>query len=148
MEYNTCTWSPYLKGEIKEAESVQRKFTKRLCQRLNIKFSNYNDRLNKLNLESLETRRLKNDLIFTYKLINNMVDMDSRKHFKFSEFGGYNLRRHNLHLMHQKSPSSLCRQNFLTNRVINHWNSLPPHIVESRTLNIFKHNINLFYNTN
>ena len=28
LEYNTCTWSPYLKTEIYRVESVQRKFTR------------------------------------------------------------------------------------------------------------------------
>ena len=53
MEYNTCTWSPHLKSEIELAESVQRKFTRLLCQKANISFSCYDQRLAKLNLESL-----------------------------------------------------------------------------------------------
>ena len=145
MEYNTPTWSPHLKCDIREAESVQQKFTKSLFQRLNITFADYSDRLSKLNLESLESRRIKNDLILTYKLINNIVDIDCSKHFKFSRFGGHNLRRHSLHLTHQQLPLHLSRQNFYSNRVINHWNSLPSHIVQSPTLDIFKHQLNIFY---
>ena len=41
MEYASCVWSPYQSGQIKRAESVQRRFTKRLlnqtCRRLIIK---------------------------------------------------------------------------------------------------------------
>jgi hypothetical protein len=143
MEYNTSTWSPYIKEDIKEAESVQRKFTKRVCQRSNISFSDYNDRLVKLNLESLESRRVKNDLLLAYKIIHNLVDIDCSKHFNFNKFGGHNLRRHSLHIASKSPPSTICRQNFFSQRIINHWNALPSNVVTSPTLEIFKHRLKL-----
>ena len=98
MEYNTCTWSPHLRCDIKEVESVQKSFTRKLCQRANIKYIDYNDRLQKLNLESLESRRIKNDLILMYKIVNNLVDMDFSNFFQFNSLGGHNLRRHSFHI--------------------------------------------------
>ena len=141
MEYNTCTWSPYLKTRIKEAERIQKMFTRRVCQRANIRFTSYKDRLERLNLESLETRWIKNDLTFLYKIINNIIDMDHTKYFNFSRFGQYNLRRHSLHIARKKPPNTLCRQNFFSLRVIKHWNELPASIVLAPTLSIFKHKI-------
>ena len=141
MEYNTCTWSPHLKSNINEAESVQRMFTRRLCKRANISFIDYNDRLEKLNLESLQSRRIKNDLILIYKMINNTIDMDPANYFKFSQFGQYNLRRHSLHITQPKPPNTLCRQNFFALRAIKHWNELPNSIVTAQTTNLFKHKI-------
>ena len=143
MEYNTSTWSPYIKDDIAEAESVQRKFTRRVCQKSNIAFSNYNDRLVKLNLESLKSRREKNDLILAYKIIHGFVDVDCSKHFNFNRFGGHNLRRHSLHIADKKPPSALIRHNFFSHRVINDWNALPSDVVTSPTLDIFKHRLKL-----
>ena len=138
MEYNTCTWSPYLKGDIQNAESVQRMYTKRLCQRANISFIDYNDRLNKLGLESLQARRIKNDLILIYKIMNNLIGIDHTHHFTFTTFGGHNLRRHSLHITQTNKTNTLTRQNFFSHRVIKHWNSLPESTVTSPTLAIFK----------
>ena len=57
LEYNTCSWSPYLQSDIQlqRVKSVQRRFTKIVCQKSNITYSNYSDRLRILNLDSLET---------------------------------------------------------------------------------------------
>ena len=81
LEYNTSTWSPRLQADIKDVESVQKTFTRRLCQRCNIPFSDYSDRLVKLNLESLEVRRIKRDLILLYKILHNLIDIDFNSFF-------------------------------------------------------------------
>ena len=123
-------------------ESVQRKFTRKLCQRTNITFSNYEERLAKLNLESLESRRIKRDLILLYKIIHNLVDIDTNTFFMFSSLGGYNLWRHQLHINRQPKTKTLCREKFFTHRVIKFWNDLPEEIVMSQTLSIFKSKLN------
>ena len=140
LEYNTCTWSPHQDYNIKAAESTQKRFTKIICQRANISFSNYSDRLAKLNLESLKDRRSKNDLILAYKVINNLVDVNT-KLFRFNTLGGYNLRRHNLQIEREKPPKFLTRNNYFSVRVAKHWNELPARIVESPTLAIFKNRL-------
>ena len=145
MEYNTCTWAPYLQCEIREAESVQRSFTRKLCQKSNIKYTNYIDRLNKLNLESLYSRRVKNDLILLYKILNNLVDIDFNHFFQMNSLGGYNLRRHSLQITMSTPPKTLCRRNFFTTRVISYWNSLTENIVTSPTLAIFKFQLRPLY---
>ena len=141
LEYNTCTWSPYRGDDIKAIESVQRTFTRKVCQRANISFNNYNDRLCKLNLESLETRRIKNDLVMLYKIINSIVDIDYSDYFEFNTFGGYNLRRHSLHITRKTTPKYPCRLNFFSFRVIKYWNNLPESTVSSLSLPIFKYKI-------
>ena len=141
LEYNTCSWSPYSGSDIKAVESVQRIFTRKVCQRANISYRDYNDRLNQLNLQSLQTRRTKNDLVMLYKIIYNIVDMDYSDYFEISTFGGHNLRRHSLYLNRKITPKSPCRQHFFTLRVIKHWNNLPDSTITSPSLPIFKHNI-------
>ena len=108
LEYNTCTWSPHLQQDIQQVESVQRVFTRRLCQRGNIKFNSYYDRLEILKLKTLESRRVRNDLILLYKIVNRTVDIDFERFFEFSSLGGYNLRRHKLNLNYKLSPKTQC----------------------------------------
>jgi len=71
-------WSPYYGYAIDKVESVQRRFTKRLDGFHDIE---YPTRLNKLNLQSLEYRRLVADLILTYKIIFGLVDIDPNDYF-------------------------------------------------------------------
>ena len=143
VEYNTCTWSPHLQHDIKQVESVQKSFTRRLCQRGNISFESYEDRLRIFKIESLESRRIKNDLLMLYKILHKIVDVDFNTFFKFSSLGGYNLRRHKLHLNRISNPKTLCHQSFFSNRVVPVWNSLPENVVMSPTLSIFKGRLNL-----
>jgi len=58
--------------------TVQRRFTKRLP---GMKSLTYHQRLTKLDLESLELRRIRADLIFAYKLIFGPVDIDPSEFF-------------------------------------------------------------------
>ena len=66
--YITC--SPSTLRDIDEIESVQRKFTKRLPGLHNF---SYTDRLERLQLQSLELRRLVTDLIWCYKIVLGML---------------------------------------------------------------------------
>jgi hypothetical protein len=141
LEYNTCSWSPHYISDIDEIEGVQQKFTRKICQRSNISFLDYNDRLQKLNLDSLQTRRDKNDLIMLYKIINGLVDIAPTQLFTFTNFQGHNLRRHNLNIERKRPANTLVRRSFFSNRVIKHWNSLPKTTVNSLSLAIFKFNL-------
>jgi len=78
LEYAVCVWSPYQLDDIAKIESVQRRFTKRLPGLSN---TSYSDRLAVLGLRSLQLRRLHQDLIYTYKIIFGLVDLDCLKFF-------------------------------------------------------------------
>ena len=64
LEYCSPVWSPYLLHEVDEIERVQRYFT---CRLQGLKSFSYTDRLFLLDLESLESRRLKADLTMYFK---------------------------------------------------------------------------------
>ena len=66
LEYCTVVWSPSLKRDIHSIEKVQKKFTKRLsgCNSLT-----YTERRNKLNLTTLELKKLYYDLVICYKIV-------------------------------------------------------------------------------
>jgi len=55
-------------------ESVQRRFTKRIP---GLATMTYHSRLKSLNLESLEVRRLRPDLAFAYKILFDVICINS-----------------------------------------------------------------------
>ena len=142
MEYNHIIWNPNLKRDIQIIESVQRKFTRLLCQKLNIKYNDYKHRLQILNIESLEGRRIRSDLVTTYKLLNNLIDLDPTDFFITNNIKNkYNLRRNPQYLKHPKLSNTAVRRTFFSNRVIKIWNTLPTKVVMSTNLTLFKNNL-------
>jgi len=76
-------WFPHYGYAIDKVESVQRRFTKRLP---GLNDMVYSARQDKLNLQSLEYRRLLNliltNLILTYKIIFGLTDIDLNVYFR------------------------------------------------------------------
>ena len=135
LEYNTSVWSPHKKEDTKFIESVQRFYTKRVCQRLNIRFQDYTNRLSIMKLNTLEYRRLEFDLILLYKILHKIIHINlSINKLQLN----YNLRRHSSQLQHNSSSNTNLRRNFFSIRTIEVWNKLPEYIVSSPTLEIFK----------
>ena len=64
-------WCPYKKKHVEQIEQVQRHYTKRVIGTKNMK---YHERLAFLKLPSLEYRRIRGDLLETYKVLNNLYD--------------------------------------------------------------------------
>ena len=139
LEHNSIIWSSHLKGDIHKIESVQRFFTKKLFRRCGIGSNGYEDRLSKLSIRSLEHRRLRTDLIWTFKIINNLVDIDLEPLFKFKT-STYNLRGHSQTLEKCKANTNTALS-FFTSRVVRLWNLLPDNTVNSSTVDLFKSRI-------
>ena len=142
LETDSVIWSPHYIKDVNALESVQRLYLKSVCRRCNLKYSTYADRLNALGLKTLEYRRWYFDIVFVYKLINNLVDLDKNDFFSFETFS-YNLRRHNLYLKKPNYKLDVLKY-FFANRVINPWNNLPSNIVNSPSLDIFRKRLNNF----
>ena len=122
LEYALSIWSPTQIGLINRLKSVQRRFTKRLP---GISHLTYRERLSALNLESLEIRRLRLDLLLTYKIMFGMANIDSHKLFclraniKPTRGHGFKLG------LVQEQFETQRRRSFFRQRVVNVWNSLP-----------------------
>ena len=117
LEFNTSIWNPNFKKDIISVENVQRKFSKRLCQKNNIKFNSYRDRLEILKLESLEMRRFKRDLILMYKIYNKLIDINFEDFFAKSS-STYSTRGNSYRLQVPRYSSSTVRNNFFSDRVL------------------------------
>ena len=135
LEYGSCIWSPAAVGLIDKLESVQRRFTKRIN---GLRELSYRERLQVLNLDSLECRRLRFDLILTYKILFGLTNLRVSDYFVLNTFC---TRGHAYKLVPQHSNVNI-RRNFLSCRVINAWNALPLCIISFNSLANFKSTLN------
>ena len=78
VESNSVVWSPFLKQDIDALERVQRRFTKRLPGFNNSTLA-YAERLSRLDLPTLELRRLHSDLTWStfFTVIWNSLPSDT-----------------------------------------------------------------------
>ena len=145
IEYNTAIWSPHLISDIRRVESIQRRFTRLACQKTNTQFTSYNHRLRLMNLETLELRRVRFDLLLLFKIYNEIVDINFNDHFERNiAMQNYNLRGHNFKLEQSKYSGSTHRNNFFYERVIPIWNALPKSVAESSCIKNFKTELDKF----
>jgi len=148
LEYCSSVWSPHCKYLIDKVEKVHRFFTKRLT---GLQKMSYCNRLNTLNLQILESRRLATDLILCYKLRHdnfyssttttlNLCRNKTRGHsYKDSSTTTtLNLCRNKTRGHNYKLSKLLCTIDatkfYFTNRIINAWNCLPNFVVSSPTV--------------
>ena len=133
LEYASCVWSPCYIGLVTKIESVQRRFTKRFlcCSNLT-----YSERLAKLNIDRLETRRLHSDLICVYKSMTGMSAVDVGLSDLFTA-GSAVTRGHRFKLLIPHTRINI-RKYFFSNRVIQCWNSLPAELEDFLTLGSFR----------
>ncbi len=130
LESSTQVWSPILKGNIDRIEAVQRYFTRRLE---GLHHFSYVERLDRLKLESLESRRIKHDLCLFYKLVNNLVILDVHDSYSFRE----SYRGHSKMLFVNFSRTDK-RKFYWINRIVEYWNSLSNDIVNAPSIAVFK----------
>jgi len=83
LEYCTIVCSPSLIQDIEAVESVQRTFTKRLPALCNY---SYVERLKRLELQSLQLRRLHLDLIWCYKIVFQCVNVNMSDSFQLNSY--------------------------------------------------------------
>ena len=67
LEYAEAAWSPSKVGDIDVIENVQRRATKQIPSLKNLE---YTDRPKKLKMPTIKYRRLRGDMIETFKIIN------------------------------------------------------------------------------
>ena len=124
---------------------VQATFMRLFCRKLNVKYESYKHRLSFFNLDTLEIRRIKYDLILIFKIIHNLIDLQFDGFFPISpSLKLYQLKRHKLHLNMPTPPATLTRLNFFSYRTISTWNNLPSEIVMSKSLVLFKKKLNCY----
>ena len=119
LEYCSTVWNPSLVKDINALEVVQRRFTKRIPSIRNL---TYYQRLSFLGIDSLELRRLRADLLFMYKLVFGLLNVNVAD---FSITRISNSRRGHCHKLYLPTCKSNIRYNYFSHRVIRVWNRLP-----------------------
>ena len=134
LEYGVNIWHPHLNRDIKLLEGVQRRGSKLVPDLKNLP---YPERLKALELPTLTYRRLRGDLIEVYKVFNRYSTSPDDL---FTLHANNRTRGHRLKLQKSRCTKTIRARSF-TQRVINNWNSLPDHVVNSPSLTAFKNRL-------
>ena len=140
LEHASQVWNPWTVDDISKLEKVQKKAVDMVR---GLDSLNYEDKLKKLNLEPLNIRRKKADLILVFKILNGFCNVNKEEWF--STVGSESIRAtrlssYPLNLKKKKFRTEI-RKNFFTNRVVDVWNKLPTSIKDSRSVIEFKNKI-------
>ena len=140
VEYGNLIWHPYLKRQSVAIEKVQRRSTRILKE---CKGMTYEERLRYLELPSLKHRRIRNDMIETFKIFHQYNHVDFDNFFTMSTIDKTRNQEGKLFL--SRSNTNI-RKNFFSNRVVHHWNKLPQNIKYAPNLNTFKNLLDVHTN--
>ena len=119
-------------------ERIQRRMTRLIP---GIRILEYRDRLKHLNLHSLERRRARGDLIEVYKWKAGLNKGDITKVLKLSN---QERTRNNGFKLDKFRFRREIGKHWFGNRVVDEWNKLPNIIINSNTLNSFKHRLDAY----
>ena len=138
LEYCVQAWAPVARYRnwdiILEIEGVQRSFT-RLIEGIGL--LTYRDRLERLSLTTLLERRMRGDLIETFKIVSGLADYGA---------GLFNRSRSGRKLIARSSRTRFTTQksDFFSQRVLHYWNKLPENVKSSPSVNSFKNRLDNF----
>ncbi len=134
LEYASSIWSPYKVKHIAAIEKIQRNFSRRIPELHDL---SYEERLARLNLDTLELRRLKSDLVFYFKTMNGLTPFDSHIVFHRSQSTKVTRSQDKTLLQKPVCKTKILENNFFTRRV-NCWNTLPESVKNSPSVAHFK----------
>lgn len=146
LEYANPIWSPRFIKDKTMIENVQRRATKMIPE---IKDLTYEERLKALNLPTLAYRRIRGDMIETYKILNSKYD---DKVSKFLPLHRENVtypervRGHSKKL-YQREYKLGIRKNTFSYRIVPPWNSLPERLVSAPSTASFERRLDKFWST-
>ncbi|KAI8505108.1 hypothetical protein Bbelb_172170 [Branchiostoma belcheri] len=134
LEYGAPVWSPHQWKQADQIENVQRRASKRVPGLNNLP---YEERLKVLRLPTLVYRRIRGDMIMTYKYIHGKLDTEGclPKMQEKTRTRGNSLR------LNKRSVKNNKRLFFYSNRVVTWWNSLPEEVVSAPSVNSFKNRL-------
>ena len=132
VEYANAVWYPYKIKDIEAIENVQRRAS-RLVPTL--KDLSYEERLRKLGLPTLVYRRLRGDMVETYKTLHSVYDPDVAT---LLTLRGESATRGNSMKLFQSGCRTNLRKYSFALRVVKTWNNLPEEVISAPTLKSFE----------
>ena len=128
LDYCIQAWRPYKQKDIDLLESIQRRMSRIIPE---LRHLDYPGRLRILKITTLETRRVRADLLEVFKIINGLDSEDGKTR-------GHPYKIHKLH-----SRLDMRKYSF-TQRIVNDWNRLPGSAVMSASVNQLKGHIDKY----
>ena len=138
VENVSPAWNPWLRKDVDLIEKVQKRTVNMISGLI---ANTYEEKLIELNLESLEYRRTKLDMVQTFKILKNIDKVDERIWFtRANDYTERNTRLNNNrdNLFRSKVSRTEVRNKFFSQRVINIWNNLPDHVKTATKVEQFK----------
>ena len=137
LEFCTPAWSPWTAGDVELLEQVQKRAVRNIS---GLKGNTYEEKLQELGLTTLKDRRLRTDLIQTFKILKGFDNVNSNTWFSFVEPTHSRMTRHTSNPLNiqLKQARTEIRKNFFSVRIPEKWNSLPSEVRESKTIHMFK----------
>jgi hypothetical protein len=136
VEYVTPIWSPANTKQIETLEKVQKSFTLRCLKRKGLLRLSYEQRLQMMDLESLESRRKLADCTFVYKIMADKVHIQKQSFFTMSTRNNV-ARGHKFKLIFPPIRTQKFRDSFMI-RVLDEWNRLDNAVIMSNTAKSFQ----------
>ena len=140
LEYCTTVWSPQGLENIKKIERVQRRFTKRYPGLSDVP---YLERLEALNLERLELRRIRFDIIMTFNIVKAVNGLKFADFFEYASIGRVtrSITKNYLLLDLPKKGINVYSHSF-AQRSVKFWNFLSDNEVFASNVDVSKSRLN------
>ena len=97
----------------------------------------YAERLKRLDISSLELWRRHADLFYCYKMLFGYTDLQASNFFEMAPFS---TTRGHIYKLYNKRSSTVVRQKFLSEGIVNIWNNVPDG-VDFSSLTSFSHTV-------
>ena len=104
----------------------------------------YEERLKRLDMFPLRDRRIRGDLIETFKILKKIDKIDYENLFEMS----HTITRNNGFKLKGQRFNTDIRRHFFNIRAIDHWNKLPALVVQANTVATFKKKLDKYYKEN
>jgi len=141
LDYCIQVWRPHLEKVKEGIEKVQRRATRMI---LECRGMTYENRLKKVGLTTLETRRIRADILEVYKIMNGLEGVLEKDFFTRDREGR---RGQRFKLFKKRVRLDIAKYSF-ANRVCNSWNNLPKYVVEAPSINVFKNRLDDYLKNN
>ena len=138
LEYCIQAWRPYRKKDIDTLERIQRRATKMIPE---LRDLSYEERLKECGLTTLERRRLREDQIEVFKILNGYENIDRNMFFSLKKDS--RTRGHEVKLIKDQCRLDIRKHSF-SQRTINEWNKLSTDCVTASSVNMFKNKVDTY----
>ena len=131
LDYCVQAWRPHYQKDINTLEAVQKRATRMVT---GLQETCYESRLKELGLTTLETRRIRADMLEVFKIMKGIERINADDLFEMST---QSTRGHKWKFYKKSVKTDYGKFKF-SNRVVTDWNNLPTHVVEATGVNDFK----------